>query len=133
MLDFYWITFNLHNNVGRINSFMLIHSIQEWRMSFHLLKSAFVHFRYILKFSSYRFCTFLFKFIPKYFIFFVVINGVFLPLCLLNGYWFLYVKIAFCYFTEFMYVLILFLILSGFPRILSHKLQIRIVLFLYFS
>ena len=131
MLDFYWIMFNLHNNLGRINSFILIHSIQERRMSFHLLKSVFVPFWYILKFSLYRFCTFLFKFVPKYFTFFVVINGVFLTLGLLSGYWFLYVKIEPCYFTEFMYVLILFLILSGFPRIPSHKLQI--VLFLYFS
>lgn len=38
-------------------TFILSHSIHEWRMSFHLLKSAFVPFWYILKLSSYRLCT----------------------------------------------------------------------------
>lgn len=112
--------------LGRTNKLItLSRPLQGQKMTLHLSKTTFVPFRKILMFSSYRFWTFLVKFIAKYFVFIDAIVSEFSPhYCILSlaifdvyeGYWFLYAHFIPCYLT-------ISIIHSVFFHILSYHLH----------
>lgn len=108
-------------------------------MSFHFFKPIFVSYRSVLLFSSNRFGAFLMKFVPKYFIFFVILWMICAFIISPNWLLFLYMTatdfyILILYPTTFIIILlfefILALILQDVPCIQSCHLQIEIDLLL---
>nr|KAF6431729.1 hypothetical protein HJG63_008209 [Rousettus aegyptiacus] len=68
------IALNLYNTLGnKVILTMLILPIQEHRISFYFFVSSSVSFNRVLYFSLYRSFTCFVRFIPRYFIIFVVI------------------------------------------------------------